>query len=585
MIPTNAAICETRPLISVTPKRDIVAHELRASLRLALFGIVVSSMSSLLTSVNVAYCEEPREVSPLDVHALANGDERLKMMGVKSCSLCHGRPRAVDTDVQQESDVQTEFVRLSEATRWKKFDKHHVAYDMVRIDLEKSQFDLPEHESNKRARDMVFKLGWADGDGNFERKCLTCHVGLETDADLSNVVSLRTKLQEGVQCEACHGPGEKYTQLTEHPESTWRTKSVEEKALLGMKDLSNSVVTARVCLTCHLGDLPSGRFVTHDMYAAGHPPLPPFDLQTFLDAMPPHWGRVEGDDESRRRGPALQEKPYQNEKGTGKSFQYQREYLLTHFAIDPSKSDAEVREEAQRSFERTKRSMIGAMMAQDAALQVLHDASEQPTVWGDYALFDCMGCHQTLFKDRSRYRAPGRVPGRPFPPTWLTVSDILTGELLPTDPVRTKLDEAFNRVPFGDRDRFLAESASLRKFLEERKKLALEWSKQIVDAADTKEWVALLIEEQSPKLSDYWVAKQTAWMVQVAVGELVDKKQLDASAVAEDLEALDRILLLKLQIPQRESVLKSQEMTLKMAQSFDASEVRKHLEAIRNVLH
>ncbi len=584
MIPNNAARLGNRLLISVTPPRCIIADELQVWLRLALVGIVASSMSNLPTSMNIAFAEEPREVSPLDVHSLANGDERLKTMGVKSCSLCHGRPRVADADVQEDADVQTEFVRLSEATRWKKFDKHHVAYEMVRIDLEKSKFDLPEHESNKRAKDMVVKLGWADGDGNFERKCLTCHVGLETDADLSNLASIQTTLQEGVQCEACHGPGEKYTQLTEHPDPTWRKKSVEEKEKLGLKDLSNSVITAEVCLSCHLGDLPSGRFVTHDMYAAGHPPLPPFDLQTFLDAMPPHWGRVEGSNESRRRGPALLEKPYQTDKATGKSFQYQREYLLNHFSIDPSNSDAEVRGEAQRSFERSKRSMIGAMMAQDAALQLLHDASEQPAVWSDYSLFDCMGCHQTLYKDRSRYRAEGRVPGRPFPPTWLSISETLTGDMLPTGPIRAKVDDTFNRMPFGDRDRFQAESASLRTFLAERKKLAMEWSKQVVDATDTKEWVAMLIDEQSPKLGDYWVAKQTAWMVQVATQELIDKKQLDASLIADDLAALDRILHLNLQIPQRESVLKSQETTLKLAQSFDANEVRKHLEAIRKAL-
>jgi hypothetical protein len=577
MIPENALRFENR-CPSSNPKYSVCC--LPSIGRIVLVAWLIFTLVDLFTCSNVAWSDEVREANALDVHVLANADGQLKTVGAKSCGLCHGRTRAVDALVEE----QTEFVRLSEASRWKQFDKHHVAYDLVRIDLEAPKFDLPEHVSNKRARDMVIKLGWTQGDGNFEHRCLTCHAGLDRDADLSNKAILNSVLLEGVQCEACHGPGEKYTQLTEHPQSTWRAKSIEEKQALGLKDLSNSVVTAEVCLSCHLGELSSGRFVTHDMYAAGHPPLPPFDLQTFLDAMPPHWGKVEGENEDRRRGPAIQEKPTWAANGADRPFQFQREYLLKHFEIDPSKSDVEIREEVQRSFERSKRSMVGAMVAQDTSLQLLHDAADQPAVWGDYALFDCMGCHQTLFKDRSRYRAPGRVPGRPFPPTWLTVSDTLTGELLPTDPIRAKVDDAFNRVPFGDRDRFKAESASLTKFLEERRKLAYEWSKQVVDAADTKEWVALLIEEQSPKLSDYWVAKQTAWMVQVAVGELVDKKQLDASAVAEDLEALDRILLLKLQIPQRESVLKEQMSTLETARSFDANQVRKHLESIRSAL-
>lgn len=582
MIPNNAARLGNRLLISVIPPRCIIADELRVWLRLALVGIVASSMSSLATSMNIAFAEEPREVSPLDVHSLANGDERLKKGS--RCDLCHDKPRVDDADVKTRIVRNTEFVRLSEATRFLEFDKHFVAYDMVRIDLEKSEFDLPKHESNKRAKDMVVKLGWADGDGNFERKCLTCHVGLETDADLSNLASIQTTLQEGVQCEACHGPGEKYTQPTEHQNPTWRKKSVEEKEKLGLKDLSNSVITAQVCLSCHLGDLPSGRFVTHDMYAAGHPPLPPFDLQTFLDAMPPHWGRVEGDNEDRRRGPAIQEKPSRKQNSVEQPFQYQREYFLSHFAIDSSKSDAEIREEVLRSFERSKRSMVGAMVAQDASLKLLHDASNQPAVWGDYALFDCMGCHQTLSKDKTRYRAPGRIPGRPFPPTWLTVSDTLTGELLPTDPIRAKIDEAFNRVPFGDRDRFQAESAALMKFFEDRNKLAMEWSKQVVDATDTKEWIVSVIEEQTDKLSDYWVARQTGWMVQVAVQELIEKKHLDAESVADDLKELEQSLRLDLKIPQRESVLREQMSTLETARSFDVAKVRKHLESIRQAL-
>ena len=29
--------------------------------------------------------------------------------------------------------------------------------------------------------------------------------------------------------------------------------------------------------------------VTHEMYAAGHPPLPGFEIATFCSQMPPHW--------------------------------------------------------------------------------------------------------------------------------------------------------------------------------------------------------------------------------------------------------------------------------------------------------
>src|SRR5207248_334113 len=32
-----------------------------------------------------------------------------------------------------------------------------------------------------------------------------------------------------------------------------------------------------------------GKIVTHEMYAAGHPPLPGIEIATFGDALPRHW--------------------------------------------------------------------------------------------------------------------------------------------------------------------------------------------------------------------------------------------------------------------------------------------------------
>src|SRR5205814_2242281 len=32
-----------------------------------------------------------------------------------------------------------------------------------------------------------------------------------------------------------------------------------------------------------------GKVVTHEMYAAGHPPLPGFELATFSESLPKHW--------------------------------------------------------------------------------------------------------------------------------------------------------------------------------------------------------------------------------------------------------------------------------------------------------
>ena len=58
-----------------------------------------------------------------------------------------------------------------------------------------------------------------------------------------------------------------------------------------MTDLWDSDKRTEVCSSCHIGDAvpEKHRFVTHDMYAAGHPPLPPFETAAFCNMFPRHW--------------------------------------------------------------------------------------------------------------------------------------------------------------------------------------------------------------------------------------------------------------------------------------------------------
>jgi hypothetical protein len=509
---------------------------------------------------------------PLETNGTLNAsaelaNPHLKQMGIKECQACHSQPGFLYPKLGV-----TQFVRLTEAVQWNERDKHAYAYELVRIDqLSESEFELPEKQSNRRARDMHTKLGWKQGDNQFERKCLSCHAGTNPQDELDSS-HFRENLIYGVQCEACHGAAEKYLQTTEHQQPTWRAKSPEEKAALGMTDLSNAAICAEVCLSCHLGNIQQGRFISHDMYAAGHPPLPPFELQTFLDAMPPHWGTIH-------------QKPYENEFAEDKtSFQFEHEYLTRHFTGMDSKSTQQIRQEVQSSFERTKRSMVGAMVSQSSALQLVQDAANQPASWGDYSLFDCMGCHQTLYKDRSRYRPEGRVPGRPFPPHWSSLSDTALEAVSPAVEINTKLNQAFNKVPFGDREKILQDSLLFTQFQSDRRKRWIGFSKEIIDSQSTREWLIALIDEQSPKLTDYWVAKQTAWIATIVVRELIEKNELEASRIEADLDSLHRILHLDLNTPQKQSVLTEQGTTLQTAQSFDVEAVRYHLDSISNKL-
>ena len=71
-----------------------------------------------------------------------------------------------------------------------------------------------------------------------------------------------------------------------------------------MTNVRDPVRRTELCLSCHVGDIACGKFVTHDMFAAGDPPLPAFEIETFLEQMPPHWRPVPP--QSRTRSVALE---------------------------------------------------------------------------------------------------------------------------------------------------------------------------------------------------------------------------------------------------------------------------------------
>jgi len=78
-------------------------------------------------------------------------------------------------------------------------------------------------------------------------QCLSCHATAET---------ARGKLLEGVQCEACHGPGSGYAKQTIMED---REKSIANGLILGDRE---------TCIKCHTDDLPdAGGEPSHDKFA------------------------------------------------------------------------------------------------------------------------------------------------------------------------------------------------------------------------------------------------------------------------------------------------------------------------------
>ena len=183
------------------------------------------------------------------VHAQGN----YKYTGAASCgsSSCHGsnKPKA-------------EFPKMNENIIWTQKDKHAKAYATLTNEKLKSGVSPAKIAQN-------LKIAKAETSS----KCLVCHA-VDVKPELRGP---KFDISEGVHCDGCHGPAEKW--LEPHAEKGW---THEKSVAVGMYDTKSMLLRGEKCVSCHLA-------IDHDMVAAGHPDLLAFELDTFSAQMPPHW--------------------------------------------------------------------------------------------------------------------------------------------------------------------------------------------------------------------------------------------------------------------------------------------------------
>lgn len=282
--------------------------------------------------------------------------------GAARCIDCHTQPSPL-----RQQDGASEWVLLTEAHTWLAADKHSQAYDVLTTDYSKK---------------MGERLGVADVAK--DQRCLSCHAGWRKGSFLPPDLTL------GVSCESCHGPSSLYD--LPHSDAAWRTKSVAEKAELGMVDVRDPARRAEQCLACHLGNVAEGKLLTHAMYAAGHPPLPGFEPATFARAMPPHWRNL-------------------NEKGVTV-----RDNPQIRKAMGGRKGD----------LPEVKSIVIGGVAALRESVRLDSEwqaAAAESGDWPDFAQYDCSACHHELERPSWRQARPttGSRPGELSAPFWPTV--------------------------------------------------------------------------------------------------------------------------------------------------------------------
>lgn len=181
-----------------------------------------------------------------------------RTVGTVNCtsSTCHG---AIEPWAQSN-------VLHNEYTTWLRLDRHTRAYAVLK---------------NEVSQNMARKLGLARP-AHEEKVCVDCHAHHPRPERRGE----RHVLSEGIGCEGCHGPAERWIKTHVEPDATHARNLAH-----GLYPTSRPAAVAELCTSCHVGD--RDRRVTHRMMGAGHPRLS-FELDTFMLLEPPHY-RIDRD--------------------------------------------------------------------------------------------------------------------------------------------------------------------------------------------------------------------------------------------------------------------------------------------------
>lgn len=183
------------------------------------------------------------------------------------CMNCHAQPNN-----QGVLDNSLDFVLMTEYSIWKTFDKHAQAYAVLEGPQGQAMAKILKTDVTKP-----------------EAGCLSCHAMSTT---VGKAPGQDTIKYDGVSCGGCHGPSlpvwiGKHNQPNDH--TAWRLLPAGEKQADGLLDLRDAETKATLCLSCHVGNPAQGKVVSHAMFAAGHPPLPPVEVASFCRNQPQHW--------------------------------------------------------------------------------------------------------------------------------------------------------------------------------------------------------------------------------------------------------------------------------------------------------
>jgi Cytochrome c554 and c-prime len=389
--------------------------------------------------------------------------------GIQACKKCHSEGIRNDPEA---------LCTCEEFPIWFNKDKHPLAYKAL----------LPD---SPRAKAMGEILGYKPHEA---QACIVCH-GVYTPPKEQRDPTF--SIEDGVSCVACHGPYaewvERHSSTLESRRQQWRKLSrAEKERQAGMTDLWDPAKRDQLCASCHVGSSAEGKVVTHEMYAAGHPPLPSFEIATFSEQMPKHWQY-------------LWEKP-------------KRVQELLGYAPNRLEQTELVVVGGVASFHETL-----ALTAGEATKRTQAKESEGRAL--DFALFDCASCHHDLKRDSWRQKRgyPGS-PGRPQMPNWpLAILRVAVSYAAANDAkekqARQELDTALGQLahaydvqPFGEPGTVESAAKALAQWSDG---LRASLAKGTYDKAAALRILHQLAAEPARSTPDFESARQLAWAFEI----------------------------------------------------------------------
>jgi hypothetical protein len=421
-----------------------------------------------------------------------------------ACARCHNYRSKADAakDPFAQDFKSHEFVLLSEGTTWRQQDTHSNTFKVLASALGRQMSDILKKTGKPEYKEGVTKAA----------ACLTCHA-----IDITPAAPLAEKkfdTEDGVTCNACHGLRSPWQigHFAEGPVNgkkgmPWRLLGSTEKEQAGQRNLRDPAVAARLCASCHVGRPDEGKVITHEMLAAGHPILPPFELVTFIDGTPPHW-RPPTDPESRFFTPEV----FAAFAGA--------EFVTAHpnwqwelYRFHP----------AEREVYAARRVAVGAIVALQAEARLLAAEAERvargspaPGSPGlDFAALDCSACHADIRFPGNR-PIPAAPPPRPWPAALAgVVADHATGLPDLADTARgfrprwEALQAAVQAKPFGDPARVRQAAAEVDAWCAAFLAKVENGGKPLYTSAETKRLLAAIADEAT---SAKWTADPEAAM-------------------------------------------------------------------------